>query len=68
MPKRIFLSIFIGLIIPFVGVIAGIFIFRYEEFFIFGFPVLYFWLFLWFILTSICIACSWHFFDRHHYE
>lgn len=29
---------------------------------------MYFWIFLWFILTSICLAASWHLFDRKYYE
>ncbi|WP_153733399.1 DUF3311 domain-containing protein [Sporosarcina obsidiansis] len=62
------LNVLIGLIIPFVGVIGGIVIFRNSEQFVLGFPILYFWMFLWFVLTTVCISLSWHFFDRHEIE
>ena len=58
------LNIIIGLLTPFVGVIGGIIFFRNSEQFVFGFPILYFWMFLWFVLTSICISLSWYLFDR----
>ena len=25
--------------------------------------MVYFWIFLWFVLTSVCLAVSWYFFD-----
>ncbi|MBY0221766.1 MULTISPECIES: DUF3311 domain-containing protein [Sporosarcina] len=62
------LNVLIGLVIPFVGVIGGILAFRNSEQFVLGFPILYFWMFLWFILTSICISLSWHFFDSKEVE
>lgn len=60
---RPMLNIIIGVVIPFVGVIGGIIFFRNSEQFVWGFPILYFWMFMWFILTSLCISLSWHFFD-----
>lgn len=30
-----------------------------------GIPLLFFWVFLWIPLTSLCLWLSWHFFDRH---
>jgi len=63
-----FLNLLIGLVVPFVGLIGGIIVFRYSEFFVLGFPILYFWIFIWFILTSICISISWHFFDSKNLE
>ena len=61
--RKIILNVLIAVVIPYVGVIGGIVYFRNSEEFILGFPILYFWIFLWFILTSVCIALSWHFFD-----
>ncbi|GKV65871.1 MULTISPECIES: DUF3311 domain-containing protein [unclassified Sporosarcina] len=63
MTRRTALNVFIGLVIPFVGIVSGILVFRNSEQFVLGFPILYFWMFLWFILTSICISMSWFFFD-----
>lgn len=68
MSPKTFFNLFIGLLIPVVCVIGGLIYFRYSEDFILGFPILYFWMFLWFILTSICISCSWFFFDKNDYE
>ncbi|KGR78059.1 DUF3311 domain-containing protein [Ureibacillus manganicus] len=63
-----FLNIFIGLIIPVVGLLSGIIAFSNSDFFVFGFPILYFWVFIWFVLTSVCISISWHFFDSKTIE
>lgn len=61
-------NIVIGLIIPVVGLISGIIAFSNSDFFVLGFPILYFWMFMWFILTSVCISLSWHFFDSKRIE
>lgn len=61
-------SILVGLVIPFVGVVGGVAFLSQSRFLILGMPAVYFWVFLWFILTSICLAASWHFFDRKYHE
>ncbi len=61
-------SVLVGLGIPFVGVVGGVAVLGQSRFLILGMPAVYFWVFLWFILTSICLAASWHFFDRKYYE
>lgn len=66
--KKTFFNVAIGVLTPFVGVIGGITLFRSSEQFVLGFPILYFWIFLWFILTSICISLSWYFFDRNEVD
>jgi hypothetical protein len=33
-----------------------------------GIPVVYGWVFLWFVLTTLCLATSWYLFDRKYYE
>lgn len=53
------ISIIIGLVFPYLSVMAGIYYFRFSTDFILGFPPLYFWLFSWFILVSICLSISW---------
>ncbi|MGE7837505.1 DUF3311 domain-containing protein [Viridibacillus arvi] len=67
MTMKQFFNVIIGLVIPFIGITGGIILFRHSEFFVLGFPILYFWMFLWFILASICISFSWYFFDRKEY-
>ncbi|AZS70237.1 hypothetical protein DDE74_04160 [Streptomyces lydicus] len=32
---------------------------------VFGIPLLFFWIFLWIPLTSLCLGTSWFLFDRH---
>lgn len=63
--SRKHLSLFIGLITPYSGVLSGIYYFRFSPEFIFGFPALYFWIFLWFVLTSLCLCAAWRI-DRDH--
>lgn len=60
-------SLIIGLVIPVVGVLGGIIAFADTSVFVFGIPLLFFWIFAWFPLTSLCLWISWHFFDRQHY-
>lgn len=61
-------SLIVGLFIPFIAVIGGIPLFRTLDVSILGFPILYFWMFLWFPLTSVCLWISWYAFDRKKYE
>ncbi|NHC60934.1 DUF3311 domain-containing protein [Paenalcaligenes suwonensis] len=64
---RRFLSLLIGLIIPYASIMLGIYHFRFSTEFILGFPPLYFWVFLWFFLTTICISTAW-FLDKKDYQ
>ncbi|WP_218010620.1 DUF3311 domain-containing protein [Neobacillus soli] len=68
MISRQFASVLVGLLIPFVAVLGVIPFISKSDITIMGFPILYFWVFLWFPLTTICLSISWHFFDRHVYE
>ena len=61
-------SVLVGLVIPFVAVVGGVAVLSRSEFLVAGMPVVYFWVFLWFVLTSVCLAASWYFFDRKYYE
>ncbi len=61
-------SVLIGLVIPFVAVVGGVAILGRSELLVAGMPIVYFWVFLWFILTSACLAASWYFFDREDFE
>jgi hypothetical protein len=61
-------SLLTGLVIPYLSVLGGIaFIGKYDTP-IFGIPILYFWIFLWLPLTSLCLAISWSCFDRYEYQ
>lgn len=33
--------------------------------FVFGVPFIYLWIFMWFVLTSLCMLVCWLMFDRH---
>jgi len=61
-------SVLVGLVIPFVAVVGGVAVLSRSQALVLGFPAAYSWLFLWFILTPICLAASWYFFDRKYYE
>lgn len=65
MSLRTFGNIAIGLLIPLIAILGVTPFIGHMETLVFGFPILYFWIFLWFPLTSLCLSISWHFFDRH---
>ena len=60
-------SLVIGLVIPFVAVVGGVAVFGGSRVLVLGMPVVYFWIFLWFVLTSVCMAVSWFFFDSEQF-
>ncbi|AUA58846.1 Protein of uncharacterised function (DUF3311) [Achromobacter spanius] len=60
------LSLLVGLVVPYVSVMSGIYYFRFSETFILGFPALYFWIFIWFLLTPVCLSISWQL-DKKHF-
>ena len=61
-------SVLIGLVLPFVAVVGGVAVLGGSEARVFGMPAVYFWVFLWFVLTFVCLAVSWFFFDREEFE
>ena len=61
-------SVMVGLVIPFVAVVGGVALLGRSEIMVAGMPIVYFWVFLWFVLTSVCLAASWYFFDRKDFE
>ena len=61
-------SVLIGLIIPFVAVVGGVAVLGQSHILVAGIPIAYFWIFLWFALTSLCLAASWYFFDRKEFR
>ena len=61
-------SVLVGLVIPFVAVVGGVAVLSQSQTLIRGIPAVYFWVFLWFVLTSVCLAASWYLFDRRYYE
>lgn len=64
MAKKKLYSFILSVVVPYLGIFSGIYFFRYSEEMIFGFPILYFWIFLWFLLTSLCLTLAWFFFDK----
>lgn len=61
-------SILVGLVVPFVAVVGGVAVLGRSDLSVAGMPVVYFWVFLWFVLTSVCLAASWYLFDRKEFE
>ncbi len=61
-------SVVVGLVIPFVAVVGGVAVLGRSEAVVLGMPLVYFWVFLWFVLTTLCLAASWYLFDRGGFE
>lgn len=60
-------SFLVGVVIPFMGVIGAMpYINRWHAA-VRGIPMLFFWLFLWFPSTFVCLAIAWYVFDRKDY-
>ncbi|SCU75225.1 conserved hypothetical protein [Cupriavidus necator] len=59
------LKLFIGLGLPFIGVIGMLPWVATVERFVLGVPFIYAWIFAWFVLTSGCMLACWLLFDRH---
>ncbi|WP_037366905.1 DUF3311 domain-containing protein [Amycolatopsis orientalis] len=60
-------SLCIGLGIPAVAILGGIPLVAGSPATVAGFPLVFFWMFLCFPLTTLCLWISWRFFDRRHY-
>jgi len=58
----------IGLGIPAVALLVVMPLIADTSVAVAGIPLLFFWVFLWIPLTSVCLWVSWHFFDRHRPE
>lgn len=61
-------SVVVGLMIPFVAVVGGVAVLGRSRALVFGMPAVFLWIFVWFLLTSVCLAVSWYAFDRKYYE
>jgi hypothetical protein len=60
-------SLLIGLGIPAVAILGGVLTLGHSTAEVCGFPVVFFWMFCCFPLTTLCLWVSWRFFDRPHY-
>ncbi len=60
-------SVTIGFVIPTVAILGGVLTLGRIHAVLFGFPVVFLWIFLCFPLTTLCLWVSWRFFDRSHY-
>jgi uncharacterized membrane protein len=61
-------SVLIGLVVPFVAVVGGVAVLGRSQSLVMGIPIVFFWVFLWFVLTTVCLAASWYLFDRRYYQ
>jgi Protein of unknown function (DUF3311) len=62
------LRLFIGLGIPFIGIVLMLPLINTITFTVYNIPFLYIWMFSWFILASVCLGTCWIMFDRHRPE
>jgi len=60
-------SLLIGLGIPALAILVGTTLVSDTDGFVAGIPLLFFWMFCCFPLTTLCLWVSWRFFDRRHY-
>jgi hypothetical protein len=60
-------SVLCGLGIPALAILVGIPLVSNTSVFVFGIPLVFFWMFCCFPLTTLCLWVSWRFFDRAHY-
>jgi len=51
-------SVLIGFVIPFVAVVGGVAVLGRSQSLAMGIPIVFFWVFLWFVLTTLCLAAS----------
>ncbi len=56
------------MVLPFVAVVGGVAVLGRSQFMVAGIPIVYFWVFLWFVLTTVCLAASWYLFDRKDFQ
>lgn len=49
----------VGIVIPFVAIVGLFPWYNRVTPEVLGFPFLYFWLFLWFVLTTLCLFLVW---------
>ncbi|MEB0014276.1 DUF3311 domain-containing protein [Glaciimonas sp. Gout2] len=58
----------IGIGIPYIAVVAMLPWVNTINTTVFGVPFIYFWMFMWMILTSCCLLTCWIFFDRKNID
>lgn len=61
-------SVVVGLVVPFLAVVGGVAVLGRSQALVLGMPVVFLWIFVWFLLTSVCLAVSWYVFDSRYYE
>lgn len=60
-------SVLIGLGVPAAAILVGVPLVANTNIFVFGIPLLFFWMFCCFPLTTVCLWVSWRLFDSRHY-
>jgi hypothetical protein len=65
---RSMLSVFNGIGIPFLAIAIFLPLVNIVPLTVMNIPFLYLWMFVWFILTSVCLSVCWFRFDRHRSE
>lgn len=57
--KGRFWTVIFVLVIPYIAIVALFPWYNRAEPFVFGIPFVYFWIFSWFFLTSLCMYIGW---------
>lgn len=61
-------SVILGFIIPFCGIVVAVPFVNNIGGQVMGIPLTFFWIFLWFPLTWLCLTLSYRLWDRKDYE
>lgn len=61
-------SLLIGLGIPALGILVAVPLLANTSVHVFGIPLLFFWIFLMFPLTTLCLWCAWRIDEPHYRE
>jgi len=59
------MRLFVGLLLPAIATLLAVPVLDHVQFTLFGMPAVLNWFFLWYILTSGCLAACWFLHDRH---
>jgi len=54
--------VLLGLVVPLCGVVGGVALLSGSRAIVLSSPVVYLWVFVWFVLTPVCLGGSWYLF------
>lgn len=60
-------SLIIGFFVPMSLILGGVLVFGPMNVTLAGFPIVFIWLFMCTVFSSLCMGITWHFFDKKFY-